>query len=398
MNGSGAKVFYGDTMGFAQISGWVGILFLAASFCIAIKSPLLSKRLGGYRCQIRIHHWLGILALLAMFAHLGVLLLEYSSSMGQLFDVTDIAIWSGWIALICTLFVVARAFRFRSAPYRRWRQVHLILILSFLVAIIHSFLILEPRTVLEWLLIGTISLVGVLGIVWGLGITHLPFFGSKYSIIHQTTLQPDLFLQVLKPNKLDQAIKVEAGQFVYLRYDAPQFSRMWHPFTVVGFGEDGEFELLTKARGRDTNQLYGIQLPCEIRVNGPFGSPFWVSKAPQIWIAYGVGIAIFLAASRQMPRDFGAKAHLVYCERNWERIIFRDEFDGLSLCRENFSWEQYYGEGPEVLVDLEKNMGSWAREYEFFRICGHPGFQAAVRDLLIAKGIPKNAINLEGVY
>lgn len=385
-------------MDFERFTGWIGIFLLAISFFTAVRSPRLSSKVGGYRFQLKVHHWLGLTAVVSMIVHLGLLLSDYSSSLDQLFDPLDGAIWAGWIALICTMVAAIVAFRFRSVPYRRWRRIHLILILGFFAGIWHSFRIFEPRTISEWGLIGIAALIGVFGIAWTLLIPQSTFFGVHYAIVRQTMPRPNLFLQVLKPTNAAKAISFRAGQFVFLQYSAPQFSRMWHPFTVIGFSSSGEFELLIKARGRDTNLLHEVQLPSPVKINGPFGVNFWHSNEPQLWLAYGIGVAIFLAAARMMPDEFDAEVHLTYCDKNRERLVFSAEFDTLSVSRRNFSWDQYYGEGREVLADLEENMEKCSRKYKLFRICGHPGFQAAAKDLLIAKGVHKSAIVLEGVF
>jgi len=291
-------------MDLERLTGWIGILLLAIGFCTPARSPLFSAKVGGYRLQLKMHHWLGVAAVVSMILHLGLLLWDYAPSPGQLFELSESGISTGWVALICALAVTAVAFSFRSAPYRRWRRIHLIVILGFIAGILHSFLILEPRSLAEWCLLATPALIGVFGIAWTLWIPRSPFFGTRYAIVRQTTLRSDLFLQLLKPSSNAKALGFEAGQLIFLRYSAPQFSRMWHPFTVIGFSNSGEIELLIKARGRDTNLLREAELPSPVSINGPFGVRFWRSDEPQIWIAYGVGIAIFLAAARTIPECF----------------------------------------------------------------------------------------------
>lgn len=99
-----------------------------------------------------------------------------------------------------------------------------------------------------------------------------------------------------------------------------------------------------------------------------------------------------------MPNEYRSSVHLAYCEKNAERMVMADEFNALSERRDNFSWSQYYGEGPDVVRRFSKEAPTWSKVYRLFRICGHPGFQAAVRDELIAAGVKKEAIILEGVF
>lgn len=385
-------------MSFAGITGWISLALLAVSFCTPVKSPKLNQWLGGYRSQIKIHHWAGLAAATFIALHLAVLVFDYSSSLQPLFEFSDPSISAGWLAFICSVLVVAVAFRFRSTPYRRWRRIHLISILAFVAATLHSLLVLEPRTVLEWGAIAVVVLIGGTGIAWSLWIPQLPSFGFPYLIDKQKMLRPDLVIQTLVPSHSRKHLSFEAGQFVFLRYVEPQFTKMWHPFTVVGFSTKGEFQLLIKTRGRDTNQLRDIALPSSVRINGPFGENFWGPDLPQIWIAYGVGIAIFLAAARTMPRDIRSNIRLIYCEKTRDHIVFGDEFNELSAQRNNFSWTQSFGEGRDVIDELKEDVFTWKTTYQLFRICGHPGFQASLKRVLMDAGVKSNSIILEGVF
>ena len=385
-------------MNLSGYTGWVALYLFAISFCTPLRSPKLNSLLGGYRSQLKIHHWVGVATVAFMALHLLLLVIDYSSMIHQLIEFSDTSILTGWIALIITALIVGVAFRFRRAPYRRWRRIHLVLITGFIAALLHSLLVLEPGSLLEWGVITLVTVIGCIGIAWILWIPQLPNFGVPYVIDKQRRLRSDLVSQVLVPSDSRERLQFAAGHFVFLRYSNPQFTKVWHPFTVVGFSDTGEFELLVKMRGRDTNLLGELVLPGSVRINGPFGVKFWGADEPQIWIAYGVGIAIFLAAARTMPTSIKAEVRLVYCDKSRENIVFDEEFDGLSARRNNFSWTQYYGEGRDVVEQLKSEAIAWSKTYRVFRICGHPGLQASIKRILIAAGIESNSIILEGVF
>ncbi len=383
-------------MGFEEVSGWIALLLFAISFCTAAKSPKLNAWMKGYRPQLKVHHWIGMAAIAFMIVHLLALLEAYSPS--QLVVLSDASISTGWIAFASSAIIVAMAFQFRTAPYRRWRRAHLVLILGFLAAVMHTYLILEPSTIPEWATILIATLIGGWGMALSLWIPQSRSFGSPYIISKQVALRSDLFLQTLTPVNPSESSRFKSGEFVFLRYEAPQFSKIWHPFTVVPTDDSGAFELLIKARGRDTNLLREVVLPSEVKINGPFGMPFWGDDKPQLWIAYGVGIAIFFAACRSMPRDYRSPIHLAYGEKNAERMVLAHEFDAAKEGRKNFSWAQYYGEGQDMVKELKGKIPGWAKSFHLFRVCGHPGFQDAVRGELIAGGVASNHIILEGVF
>lgn len=385
-------------MSLAEFTGWIALALLAISFCTPVRSPKLNSLIGGYRAQLKIHHWVGMVATGFIAVHLLVLVVEYSTSLQLLIDLSDTSILTGWVATLFTGVVVAVAFRFRTTPYRRWRPIHLVLIFGFLAALLHALLVAEPGTLSEWIPMALAGLVGGLGIAMTVWIPQLPSFGAPYMVKEQSAVRPDVVTQTLVPVSPHWALRFSAGQFVFLKYCDPHFSKMWHPFTVVGFSDSGEFELLIKARGQDTNLLPDFGLSSPVKINGPFGESFWRSDKPQVWVAYGVGVAIFLAAARSMPDDMCSYVHFVYCEKNQEHLMFQTEFDALSVRRKNFSWEQHYGEGRDVIEQIKLDVSGWSRRYQLFRICGHPGFQESVKEILVAAGVDRKSIILEGVY
>ncbi len=386
-------------MTLVRLAGWVGTILLAVSFCTAIKSPLINFLVGGYRQQLRVHHILGWLAISAMMVHLGALLFDYSATLDLLGNLLDPAVITGWVAFAISATIVALAASFRNAPYRRWRRAHLILILAFAFGIAHSFLVLEPRTLSEWALIGAVTFAGVIGIFMTVCLPRFSSIGIPYKIVQQTQLRNDLFWQTLEPAEHNQTISCKAGQFFYVRFCGQKFSKAWHPFTIISLSHSGTCELLIKSRGYDTGILHYITLPCFVKMKGPFGVKFWQSDKSQLWIAYGVGIAIFLAASRTFPNWFDSKVHLVYGEKSPESVLFRNELDALSNIRDNFSWEESLGDGRKVLAALQGNIKKeWSHDYQQFRICGHPNFQIAAKNLLLKVGVARSKIILEGVF
>jgi predicted ferric reductase len=385
-------------MDYQRISGWLSVTLLAIGFWTSLKTPGLNRIAGGLRKQLHFHHWLGLAGIAAIVGHLILVCWEAAPNLLTLFDITDVAMTTGWAAFLATAIAGADAFRFRSAPYRRWRYVHLILILSFTSGFLHTVVIWEPRTAAEWLPIAAVGLTGLTGIVVSVILPHTQYLGFSGAISQQKNLRSDLFLQSVSFDATSKIDDFRPGHFIYVQYQDRIFTRLWHPYTIVGFRPNRAVELLIKARGRDTNLLQKIHTPCPIRVRGPFGTPFWGEQKDQLWIAYGVGLAIFLCASRTIPAEFERKIHLIYCDKAADKLVFANEFNALQLAKSNFSWEAALGEGAEVLTGFAGKVSQWVDSYGIFRVCGHPGFQNAVKEMLIDSGIPPKFITLEGVY
>ncbi|MHB1221049.1 MAG: hypothetical protein ACYC0J_03555, partial [Gammaproteobacteria bacterium] len=159
---------------------------------------------------------------------------------------------------------------------------------------------------------------------------------------------------------------------------------------------DPYIEHFIKARGRDTNRLDDILLPSPVQILAPFGTLFWKLDENQLWIAYGVGAAIFLAAIRSFPPSFRKKIHFICCDSSANNMFFGDELDDCMRSNANFSWEPYIGTGIQFIAEFSSKSFD-IRSIDKVRICGHPLFQKNLKAMLVSRGIQSQDINLEGL-
>ena len=131
-------------------------------------------------------------------------------------------------------------------------------------------------------------------------------------------------------------------------------------------------------------------------VSAPFGIPFWQDDANQVWISYGVGSAVFISAIRSFPTNYSSKVHYICCDRLESNIFFKNELVELAENNANFTWEEYIGSGQEFVANFARN-NLLIKNYQLFRICGHPGFQNSLRGKLINNGVKSKFIHLEGL-
>jgi predicted ferric reductase len=207
-----------------------------------------------------------------------------------------------------------------------------------------------------------------------------------------------LFLLQLQPHsnqEVSHHFKFDPGHFIYLKF-YNDFSCIWHPFTIVSKPSDPYIELFIKARGRDTNLLDAILLPASVQILAPFGTSFWKLDENQLWIAYGVGAAIFLAAIRSFPPSFRKKIHYICCDSSAKNMFFGDELDECMRSNSNFTWEPYIGTGIQLIAEFSSKSFD-IKSIDKVRICGHPLFQKNLKVLLVSRGIQSQDINLEGL-
>ncbi len=387
-------------MKMSPLSGWLALILLVASFYLSIRLPLLNRIFNGLKRQLHWHHFIALLSVTFMFFHLAQIVWSFRYNFELLFDWRDVALLSGWITFVGIVLVMTFAFYRVQIPYRRWRFIHLFAFVCLITALIHTFLLFEPSTYSEWIIFALVVSLGIFALLLAVILPGFSFWGKKYLIRRITEISPKLFLLQLKPHSSQKAASLhfqfDPGHFIYLKFSYHDFSYMWHPFTIVSKPSDPHIELFIKARGRDTNRLDAILLPAPVRILAPFGTSFWKLDENQLWIAYGVGAAIFLAAIRSFPPSFRKKIHYICCDISAKNMFFGDELDECMLSNSNFTWEPYIGTGIQFIAEFSSKLFD-IKSIDKFRICGHPLFQKNLKALLVSRGIQSQDINLEGL-
>ena len=380
----------------AEVSGWIAIGLTIATFFAAIRAPILNRAFGHLKHQLAIHHYLGLGFMVFMTCHLIVLLRDFSDNWSLLFDISDQSLLTGWLAFISEYILVGLAFKKRTDHYRRWRIIHLLTFLGFVIAVLHVHLIIEPRNWPELLLIGIPLGLGFLFFFLASVGPQLRFWGKRYQVDHIHKFNDQIYDLSISPSRSKDRIKVTAGEFIYVRFSGPNFTRMWHPLTVINHPGANAIEMAIKIRGRDTSQLNTLESGSFVQVRGPFGQDIWKTPSPQLWIANGIGVSIFLGGMRSVGCNPRFQAHLMYCEVNKDQLLLQEDMSRFAESKSGFSWQVYLCSGYEFVKTL-KEKASFLSNFKTYRVCGHPDFQKSVRQVLIDLGIKRKQIILEGL-
>ncbi len=381
-----------------RFNGYIALVFFMMSFYLASRIPILNRIFDGLQRQLRWHHWIAMVSVAAMLSHVSQLLWSYREHFELLLDWSNLGLLTGWITFAGVIITTPFAFYRVQIPFRRWRVIHLVTSLCLISALLHTLLLLEPDKLGEWILFLLLAALGMIALLLSVILPRFAFWGKKYEIVELSEPRPDLFLLKLKPYQHEGLLHFyyKAGHFLYLKFLSPDFSWLWHPFTIISKPSEPFVELFIKARGRDTKQLKSIFLPAPVRILAPFGTPFWKLDQTQLWIAYGVGAAIFLAAIRSFPTSFRKKIHFICCDSSATKIFFSDELDDCMQQNLNFTWESYIGSGQQYIAEFSNKQFD-SQSFEKIRICGHPGFQNKLKSMLISRGIRSSNIQLEGL-
>lgn len=381
-----------------SVSGWTALILFIASFYLALRLPFINWIFDGLKFQLRWHHWVALSSVTFMFLHLVQVLWLFKGHLKLIIDWSDIGLLSGWLTLAGIVLTLPFAFYPVYIPYRQWRLIHLITAICLVTAIIHTLFLFEPNTVSEWTTIGLVVVLAMIALLFAIVLPAFSFWGEKYIITSVTEIRPKFFLLQLQShnkNETSQHFHFHPGHFIYLKFSFSPFYGIWHPFTIISKPSAPLIELFIKARGKDTEKLSTISLPTPVRILAPFGTAFWKSDQYQLWIAYGVGVAIFLAAIRSFPSSYKKKIHFICCDTSVDKLFFSKEFNDCMQKHPNFTWETYIGSGIQFIEDFKNK--AIDENVNKIRICGHPLFQKNVKAEFISRGFQSKNIELEGL-
>jgi predicted ferric reductase len=199
--------------------------------------------------------------------------------------------------------------------------------------------------------------------------------------------------------------RFDPGQFAWFAFGRSPFSLTLHPFSFSSSAERDEVEIAVKALGDFSSRVHELDSGTTVYVDGPHGVfSMDQDEGPGFgFIAGGVGLTGLLSMLRTMAdRDDVRPAVLVYANRDWEGVAFRDELERLEG-RPNITvvhvLEQppadWTGESGYVSAELlSRHLPRGYRRFQFF-ICGPAPMMDAAETALIELGVPAERVHTE---
>jgi len=192
------------------------------------------------------------------------------------------------------------------------------------------------------------------------------------------------------------------GQFTWITVGNSPFSEAEHPFSFSSSAEQQEKMTFTiKELGDFTRKIKTLQPGQKVYVDGPFGH-FSVDRHPHaeqfVFIAGGVGITPIMSMLRTLAqRGEKRPLTLIYANRDWESIIFREEIERLRdslalkvvhvLEKPPVDWTEETGFINQAILERHLPKTRRCNTIEVF-ICGPQPMMNAVEQALSNLGIP----------
>ncbi len=206
--------------------------------------------------------------------------------------------------------------------------------------------------------------------------------------------------------------KFMPGQFAWITVGNSPFSEAEHPFSFSSSADQqGKLTFTIKELGDFTRKIKTLQPGQKAYVDGPFGH-FSVDRHPNAeqfaFIAGGVGITPIMSMMRTLAqRGEKRPLTLIYANRDWESVTFREEIDRLQdslaltvvhvLEKPPTDWNGETGFVTQAILERHLPKAQRRNTIEVF-ICGPQPMMNAVEQALSNLGVPFGDYHSEQFY
>lgn len=317
--------------------GFIGLAMMALQFVLTARFQWLKAPYGS-DLVYHFHRQISFVAFAFIITH-PLLLFIFSPRTLALLNIFT-APWRARFAVIAVLallgLIAFSVWRKKlKIDYYRWRIWHgLLSILAVGMALVHvemaGYYINTPVKRLLWI-IYAVFWVGLL--LYTRLVKPFLLMRRHYRVADVVQERGDAWTLEVKPAG-HKGILFHPGQFAWINLRSSPFSDHEHPFSFSSSAEDpARLAFTIKALGDFTRSVKDTQIGEKVYLDGPFGS-FTTDHHDHargfVLIAGGVGITPIMSMLRTMAdRKETRPVVLLYANRDWEGIIFREELETL---------------------------------------------------------------------
>ena len=375
--------------------GGIAFLLMTCSIVLSTRLPAFEDWFGGLNRMYLVHKVAGVVSALFVLVHFFGVPKELPAGVDPVANALIPSVPLGMAALIVLVISLALALN-RKISYSRWRPMHKLMGLVYLLVIGHFMnapSVFFERFSASGLFLIAAAIIGVLSFLYSVfGMnkrTALPFTIETVNALERATEI------ILKPT--GNMFDFKPGQFAFIEIKGKSWSEP-HPFTISSAPGEDRLRFTIKVLGDWTRKVREeLQPGGEVLVHGPYGR-FDAAKAgnKQIWLAGGIGLTPFLSKLRAMKAGDARQIHLVYAAREEQDAIFLDELKARAKELGNITLVPLFSnEGDFARVDIMKQklpdpLGS----YDFF-MCGPKQMIDGLMSDLKKEGVRRSGIHTE---
>lgn len=308
----------------SEMVGTTSIILMACSLVLATRARVLEPYFGGLDKMYKAHRTTALAAM--------ALLLGHAVTVSHVSGGTHMGKQLGSLALLGFLALTAFSVAPRLLPsialaYERWRLVHRLNGVLFVVSLAHALLVnpLADHSSLIMSYYLVIALIGAAAYLYQTLLARFIRTSHPYIVAGVRKLNATALEITLAPQRRQLAFA--AGQFLYVRFEGAGPLTESHPFTVSSSPRESTLRLAIKASGDYTRHLYAhLKEGMRATVEGSYGMFTYTGGGPrQVWIAGGIGITPFLSWMRDLDGSLERDIAFFYVVRTPADALYLEE-------------------------------------------------------------------------
>lgn len=395
-----SKGLFHQVNAIGSIFGAASFFFFAFALLFITKWKVLENLLGGLDKTFRFHQFLGKVGYACLVIHVFTFSLKWArwglaTYFSYLLPIHHrFSINLGSLAFIFTTLILAITL-FKLLPYHLWKKLHQWMSVVFLMSFLHF--LLSTKAIGSH---GSNALLYVAGLVGLLSAAYKQVFRPllvkpfQYQVINAEAMNETLLKVTLEAKTKD--ISCIPGQYAFIAFKAPNFSKEEHPFTLAKEAKNHHLLIYVKSRGDYTKALHNALQPnWTAFIEGPHGSLDYRPYQKQIWIAGGIGIALFLSWMHALKPSDKKIIDVFFCCHNRSDLAILKEFEALKTGIPTLKIFTFCSEDRSKLACAD--IITTCPDYKDRKIfmCGPRKLTKDMRKQLIARGALKSAIEYE---
>lgn len=394
---------------FSVALGFVGLSMLGLQFAITARFRRVEAPYG-LDIVLQFHRRISFVALALILAHPLILLYssaEFRAMIARPLEAPPRA-WFAVLSLACLLALTALSVwrQCLGLSYEQWRTTHGVLaVLAVFSALAHilgvGHYLDAPWKQALWAG-GEFAVIGLLVYVRVAKPLRMGYYPFRV-----TEVRPErggAHTLVLRPDG-HAGLTFTPGQFAWIKVGRSPFSRFEHPFSLSDSARGGTLEFTVKPLGDFTRTVGDIPPGTRVYVDGPYGvfTAFHQPAPGYVYVAGGIGITPIMSMLRTHADEGDGRPHLlIYANRDWESVTFREEIDALRTRLDLTVVHVLEQPDPDVPTEvgfvtaavLDRHLPADRGEREVF-VCGPPRMLEAVTAALLAVGVPRDDVHSE---
>ncbi len=394
------KGFFHQVNSVGSIFGAASFFLFSFSFLFITKWKKLEDWLGGLDKVFRFHQFLGKIGYSCLIVHVLTFSLKWarwglSSYFLYLLPVHHrFSINLGSYAFIFMTLILAITI-FKLLSYHLWKMLHKWMSVVFLISFLHFFF--SEKAIGSNLSNSLLYLAALIGlgsaaykqIFYALLVTPLQYRVAKAEAINEALLKVTLIAK-------NKDIPCIPGQYAFIHFQEPSFSKEQHPFTLARNENNNHLFIYVKSRGDYTKALHNSLAPSWTAfIDGSYGRLDYQPHQKQIWIAGGIGIALFLSWMHSLKPSHGKTIDLFFCCHNRSDLAILNEAKELKSDVLGIRIFTFCSENNKRLScdEITKTCPDYKKRKIF--MCGPRRLTKAMKKQLIALSVEKNNIEYE---